>query len=107
MARARKIEIRNFRAIQSLDWFPAQGINCLIGPGDTGKSTVLDAIDLCLGARRTLSFCDDDFHLLDSSQPITIAVTLGELCANLRSLDRYGLFPPRGGKHAPPQGTRG
>ena len=92
MARARKIEIRNFRAIQSLDWFPAQGINCLIGPGDTGKSTVLDAIDLCLGARRTLSFCDDDFHLLDSSQPITIAVTLGELCANLRSLDRYGLF---------------
>lgn len=92
MARVRKIEIRNFRAIRSLDWFPGPGINCLVGPGDSGKSTILDAIDLCLGARRTLSFCDDDFHLLDSTQPLSIAVTLGELDANLRSLDRYGSF---------------
>ena len=29
---------------------PAPGINCLIGPGDIGKSTLLDAIDLCMGA---------------------------------------------------------
>jgi putative ATP-dependent endonuclease of OLD family len=92
MARVRKVEIGNFRAIRSLEWFPGSGINCLIGPGDSGKSTILDAIDLCLGARRTLSFCDDDFHRLDTNQTIRIAVTLGELDANLRSLDRYGLF---------------
>lgn len=92
MARVRKVEIGNFRAIRSLEWFPGPGINCLIGPGDSGKSTILDAIDLCLGARRTLSFCDDDFHRLDTNQTIRIAVTLGELDANLRSLDRYGLF---------------
>lgn len=33
---------------------PAYGVNCLIGPGDSGKSTIFDAIDLCMGARRTV-----------------------------------------------------
>jgi len=54
MARIRKVEIRNFRSIRALDWLPSPGINCLIGPGDSGKSTILDAIDLCLGARRSV-----------------------------------------------------
>ncbi|MDQ7976109.1 ATP-binding protein [Paraburkholderia sp. SARCC-3016] len=56
MTRIRKIEILNFRGIQRMDWCPAPGINCLIGPGDSGKSTVLDAVDLCLGARRNVQF---------------------------------------------------
>jgi predicted ATP-dependent endonuclease of OLD family len=77
MARIRKVEIRNFRSIARLDWFPLPGITCLIGPGDCGTSTILDAIDFCLGARRTLTFCDDDFHRLQLDQPIQISVTLG------------------------------
>ncbi|WBQ17730.1 ATP-dependent nuclease [Sphingobium yanoikuyae] len=92
MARIRKIEIRNFRSIGRLDWFPLPGINCLIGPGDSGKSTILDAIDFCLGARRNLTFCDDDFHRLKLEQPIQISVTLGELDSHLRSMDAYGLY---------------
>lgn len=92
MARIRKVEIRNFRSIAGLDWFPLPGINCLIGPGDSGKSTILDAIDFCLGARRTLTFCDDDFHRLQLSQPIRITVTLGELDSHLRSMEAYGLY---------------
>jgi predicted ATP-dependent endonuclease of OLD family len=79
MARIRKIEIENFRGIKALDWKPSEGINCLIGPGDSGKSSVLDAIDLCLGARRNLSFTDADFHKLDVSEPIKVKVTVGEL----------------------------
>ncbi|MDF5953311.1 AAA family ATPase [Pseudomonas aeruginosa] len=49
MARIRRLIISNFRSIQALDWVPAPGINCLIGPGDSGKSSILDAIDLCVG----------------------------------------------------------
>ncbi|HWV82289.1 MAG TPA: AAA family ATPase [Hyphomicrobiaceae bacterium] len=92
MVRIRKVEIRNFRSIAWLDWFPLPGINCLIGPGDSGKSTILDAIDFCLGARRTLTFCDDDFHRLQLNQPIQVAVTLGELDSHLRSMEAYGLY---------------
>jgi hypothetical protein len=90
MPRIRKVEIRNFRSIRSLDWLPSPGINCLIGPGDSGKSTVLDAIDLCLGARRLLSLSDTDFFGLDVTAPISISITLGSLPDQLLGLPAYG-----------------
>lgn len=92
MARIRKIEIANFRGIKQLVWFPSPGINCLIGTGDSGKSTVLDAIDLCLGARRNIQISDADFFGLDITSPISITLTLGGLEDNLMSLESYGLF---------------
>ena len=90
MTRVRRLEIRNFRSIQSLDWTPSAGVNCLIGPGDSGKSTILDALDLCLGARRYVSFDDTDFFGLDVTRTIMIAVTLGELPEALKNIDTYG-----------------
>lgn len=92
MARIRKIEIANFRGIKELAWCPAPGINCLIGPGDSGKSSVLEAIDFCLGARRMIQFTDADFHQLNVESPIRIAVTLGELDDSLKNLEAYGMY---------------
>ena len=92
MARIRKVEIRNFRAVRSLDWCPAAGVNCLIGPGDSGKSTILDAVDFCLGARRNLAIADTDFHALDVAQSISISVTLGDLSDSLLSIESFGEY---------------
>lgn len=92
MARIRKVEIENFRGIKSLTWLPSEGINCLIGPGDSGKSSILDAIDLCLGARRNLQFTDVDFHNLQVGTPIRVSITVGELDDALKSIDSYGLY---------------
>lgn len=92
MARIRKLEIANFRGIRALTWHPAPGINCLIGSGDSGKSTILDAIDLCLGARRNVQFSDADFVGLDIANPISITLTLGDLDESLKSLDSYGPY---------------
>jgi hypothetical protein len=92
MARIRKIDIENFRGIKTLSWRPSPGLNCLIGPGDSGKSSILDAIDFCLGARRNIQFTDADFHLLDVEAPISISVTLGELDDGLKNLDAYGMY---------------
>ena len=92
MARIRKLEIRNFRSIRSLDWCPTDGVNCLVGPGDSGKSTILDAIDLCLGARRNLAVADTDFFGLDVTQDICIALTLGALPDALKNIDAYGEY---------------
>lgn len=92
MARIRLLEIRNFRSIQALHWAPSAGVNCLIGPGDSGKSTILDAIDLCLGARRTSAFGDMDFFAMNVDAPITISVTLGDLPPSLMDIDVYGEF---------------
>src|SRR4051794_18182424 len=92
MARIRKVEITNFRAIKRFAWLPSAGINCLVGPGDSGKSTVLDVIDYCLGARRTVQVNDADFHQLNTEQPIDISITIGDLDDGLKSLDAYGLY---------------
>lgn len=92
MARIRRIEIEHFRSINKLDWYPSEGINCLIGPGDSGKSTILDAIDLCLGARRNISFTDADFFGLDVDQEIRITLTIGALTDALKNIESYGLY---------------
>lgn len=92
MTRVRRLEIQNFRSIQAFDWTPSNGVNCLIGPGDSGKSTILDAIDLCLGARRSAPFGDTDFFGLDVTRTIVIAVTLGALPDALKNIDTYGEF---------------
>jgi putative ATP-dependent endonuclease of the OLD family len=92
MTLIRVLEIENFRAIKQLRWLPGPGMNCLIGPGDSGKSTILDAIDLCLGARRSLTFTDADFHGIDFDKPIRISVTLGALDDPLKNIDAYGDF---------------
>jgi putative ATP-dependent endonuclease of OLD family len=92
LARIRHVLIENFRGIKNLEWFPSPGINCLVGPGDCGKSTVLDAIDCCLGARRSIPFNGADFFEMDVSKPIKILVTLGDLDDSLKTLDSYGLY---------------
>lgn len=92
MAQIRLLEIKNFRSIKDLAWHPGPGINCLVGPGDSGKSTILDAIDLCLGAKRTVQFTDADFSELSVQSPIEITITLGDLSDRLKTLDTYGLF---------------
>lgn len=92
MAVIRKIEIRNFRSIKWLDWRPTDGVNCLIGAGDSGKSSILDAIDYCLGARRSLSISDSDFHNLEVENDISITLVLGRLNESLRNYEAYGDF---------------
>ena len=92
MVRIRKVEICNFRSVRSLDWYPVDGVNCLIGPGDNGKSTILDAIDFCLGARRNLAFADTDLFGLVVTQDICIALTLGALPDTLKNIDTYGEY---------------
>jgi putative ATP-dependent endonuclease of OLD family len=92
MAKIRHIKIENFRAIKSFEWWPNPGVNCLIGPGDVGKSTVINAIDLCLGPRRTKEFADSDFHKLNTEEPILIEITVSDLADTLKNFDKYDLF---------------
>ena len=92
MSVIRKIEISNYRTIKHLSWHPKPGFNCLIGPGDSGKSTLLDAIDLVLGARRTYSFSDADFYQQDTTSPLIITITIGALDDALKNFEIYGFF---------------
>ena len=86
------VKIRNYRGIQKLDWSPAATVNCLIGPGDSTKTTILDAIELALNPRSYLLADDSDFFNLDVTTPIKITVTVAGLPPEVKSDDRYGLY---------------
>ena len=88
-----QVEIKNFRGIKSMPpWNPSAGVNCLIGPGDSTKTTILDAIELCLYPRAYFLADDSDFFNLDVEEPIRIIVTLTDLPVGFTALDRYGHF---------------
>ena len=55
------IEIRNFRGIRTLSWHVKGDFNCIIGAGDTCKTTILAALDYALSPRTAISFDDSDF----------------------------------------------
>jgi energy-coupling factor transporter ATP-binding protein EcfA2 len=76
--RIKHIEIRNFRGIKFLSWPVKGNFNCIIGPGDTCKTTILLALDYALAPRTALAFDDSDFFNQDVSQDIVIQVTLAD-----------------------------
>ena len=71
----RHLRVENFRGTAALEWKPGAAFCCLIGPGDAGKSTVLDAIEAALSARWLL-FGEHDFHRGDTSKAIFIGSSL-------------------------------
>ena len=90
MSRIRQIAIRRFRGIDHLNWVPRPGLNGILGAGDLGKSTVLDAIALALSPTRREVFYDTDFFRLNADAGFEIRITLGELPAELHDIERYG-----------------
>ena len=86
------VEIRNYRGIMHLDWSPAATVNCLIGPGDSTKTTILDAIELVLNPRSYFFADDSDFYNLDIDTPIVVTVTMAGLPSEFKSDDHYGLY---------------
>lgn len=47
----RKVAIRNYRLFRSFDMEFVKGVNTLVGPNDSGKSTLIEAINLALTGR--------------------------------------------------------
>ncbi len=83
------VEIRNFRGIQSLCWTVKGDFNCIIGPGDTCKTTVLTALDYALSPRSFLTFDDSDFYNQDVDQEIVIQVTLTDWDETLEGVKHF------------------
>lgn len=97
----RHLAIENFRGIKSLDWHLDSSLICLIGPGDSTKTTILDAIELALLPRWTAPFCDTDFYKAETATPIKIQITIGQLSADVLSESKCGLFLRGYKRHQP------
>lgn len=88
------ISIQNFRGIrQGLFYFPLnQRLICIIGPGDSCKSTLLKAIEWSLWPTWSLTATDLDFYNGNTETPIVIDTTVAEVPDELLSEDKYGLY---------------
>jgi len=56
-----RLKIDRFRAFQKLDWFPKAGLNVILGGGDAGKTTILEAIALLLNPSNAALVSDNDY----------------------------------------------
>lgn len=89
----RRIKIKNFRGVKELDWsLPNADIFCLIGKGDSSKSTILEAIRYAFYPQWNLTLSDSDFHQCKVAESIVIEVTIGALSEAFCALDKYGQY---------------
>lgn len=89
----RKVVIKNFRGVKELDWsVPTADIFCLIGKGDSSKSTILEAIRYAFHPQWNLALSDSDFYQCRIADPIIIEITIGHLVEEFCALNKYGLY---------------
>lgn len=108
----RRVIARNFRGIRQAEWrLPHQRFLCLVGAGDSTKTTLLDAIALVLTSRPNVTFSDADFYNCDVTQPIVLRVLIGDLTTALLDADAgfgmwlTGLTPSGELEHDPTPGS--
>lgn len=87
----RKVIINNYRGISQATWsLPDKRFICLVGPGDSTKSTLLDAVGLVLSPRWNVPFADTDFHAGNTQEAIVLKVVIGDLPGRLLRDDAHG-----------------
>ncbi len=93
MAKIINLIIKNYRGIQnlSLNFKRDESLICLIGRGDSGKTTILDAISSVLTPSWNLSFSDTDFHNCNHTKNIEIVASVIDFPEKLLSDRKYGL----------------
>jgi energy-coupling factor transporter ATP-binding protein EcfA2 len=70
------LHIENFRGLQTFDHTFTDGLTCIIGRGDSGKSTILEALSLVFTSSYSVLFQDGDFYNCDVENPIVMQATV-------------------------------
>lgn len=86
-----RLTIRRYRGLETFSWDPHPGVNCLIGPGDSGKSTVLAAVSLLLAPYPTGPCSEFDYHKRRVSEGFEIEAVIKVPDPRLLATNR---FPP-------------
>lgn len=93
MAKIHTLKINNYRCIEEFEHvFKDNSFVCLIGRGDSGKSTLLQAISAVLSPSWDYRFYDTDFFNGDTDNPIIIEASLYDLPSDLLKESKFGLY---------------
>lgn len=55
------LSIERFRSIRTFSWCPGKGVNLILGGGDVGKTSILDAVALLLSPVNPANLSDTDY----------------------------------------------
>lgn len=75
-AEVRQLHIKGFRGIEDLKWNPHQGMNIILGGGDCGKSTILEALGLLFSSSGNRSLTESDFWNKKSEDGFSIEAVI-------------------------------
>jgi putative ATP-dependent endonuclease of the OLD family len=67
-----RLNIERFRGIKRFEWHPEPGVNIVLGGGDVGKTTILDAIGLLLSPTNPTTVSDAEYYLRDLTSGFSI-----------------------------------
>lgn len=90
MSRIINIRIKNYRCFKDFTAHFEERFIVLIGRGDSGKSSLLKAIEALLSPLWNYSFSDWDFYNGDIETPIQIEADIADLPEELFDLDSIG-----------------
>jgi putative ATP-dependent endonuclease of the OLD family len=86
------LNVRNFRGIRELDWDIKGNMICLIGSGDSAKSTILLALEYLFAPARNFAVSESDFYQRKTDSPIGVSAIVTDLPEKLLDEDKFGLL---------------
>ena len=87
----RLLKIEQFRGIEKLEWKPASGLNVIVGPGDSCKSTILEAIGALFSPAPNLNLSEFDYFQREIDKGFVIEAALAVGDAAILMADRFPL----------------
>mgnify|MGYP003649109796 FL=1 len=67
-----QLKIERFRGVENLRWNPSEGMNVILGGGDVGKTTILEAIALLLSPSNSVVLSEADYWLRNTDSEFII-----------------------------------
>lgn len=95
----RRLRIRRFRGIRFLEWLPDPTLNVLVGPADSCKSTVLEALSLLLTAAPNITLNEFDYFERKTGDQFDVEAVV--------AIDTAAFFREQEPPHSPLQGWLG
>lgn len=93
MSKIHTLKINNYRCIEKFEHvFNNSNFVCLIGRGDSGKTTILNAISAVSSPNWNYSFYDTDFYKGNIEIPIEIEISVFDVPTEILSDSKYGLY---------------
>lgn len=72
----RKLGVSRFRGLETLEWRPAEGMNLILGGGDIGKTTILEAVALLLSSTNAAVISEFDYWQRDTDSEFCIEAVM-------------------------------